>query len=93
VRRPSSGTAASSARCSPGDSIYLSQRERVAAVLESSDRERYVASLERLRDLDLDLLVPWAATEGQPFYTAADKADARRRIDAILERVRRGEDH
>jgi hypothetical protein len=37
--------------------------------------------------------VPWAATGGHPFYAETDKADARRRIDAILERVRRGEDH
>jgi glyoxylase-like metal-dependent hydrolase (beta-lactamase superfamily II) len=76
-----------------GDSIYLSRGEWVAAVLDSSDRERYVESLELLRDLDFDLLVPWAATGGEQFYTATDKADARRRIDAILERIRHGEDH
>ena len=76
-----------------GDSIYLRDGEWVAAVLESSDRERYVDSLELLREIDFDLLVPWAATGGHPFYAETDKADARRRIDAILERVRRGEDH
>jgi glyoxylase-like metal-dependent hydrolase (beta-lactamase superfamily II) len=76
-----------------GDSIYLRDGEWVAAVLGSSDRERYGESLELLRELDFDLLVPWAATGGQQFYAATDKADARRRIDTILERVRRGEDH
>ena len=76
-----------------GDSIYLRDGEWVAAVLESSDRERYVDSLELLREIDFDLLVPWAATGGHPFYAKTDKADARRRIDTILERVRRGEDH
>jgi glyoxylase-like metal-dependent hydrolase (beta-lactamase superfamily II) len=76
-----------------GDSIYLRDGEWVAAVLDSSDRERYVESLELLREVDFDLLVPWAATGGQPFYAETDKADARRRIDAIVERVRRGEDH
>jgi glyoxylase-like metal-dependent hydrolase (beta-lactamase superfamily II) len=76
-----------------GDSIYLRDGEWVAAVLDSSDRERYVESLELLREVDFDLLVPWAATGGQPFYAATDKADAGRRIDAILERVRRGADH
>jgi glyoxylase-like metal-dependent hydrolase (beta-lactamase superfamily II) len=76
-----------------GDSIYLRDGEWVAAVLESSDRERYVDSLELLREIDFDLLVPWAATAGQPFYAATDSADSRRRIDAIVERVRRGEDH
>ena len=37
-------------------------------------------------------LVPWAAS-GEWYYTPTDPADARRRIDAILERLRRGEDH
>jgi glyoxylase-like metal-dependent hydrolase (beta-lactamase superfamily II) len=76
-----------------GDSLYLREGEWVAAVLESSDRDAYIESLERIKDLDFDVLVPWAATAGQPFHAATDKADARRRIDAILERVRRGEDH
>ena len=76
-----------------GDSLYLREGEWVAAVLESSDRDAYIESLERIKDLDFDVLVPWAATAGQPFHAATDKADAGRRIDAILDRVRRGEDH
>ena len=74
-----------------GDTIYLSNGEWVAAVLESSDRASYVASLELMRDLDFDVLVPWIATRDQPFYAATDWANARRRIDAIVERVMRGE--
>ncbi len=58
-----------------------------------SDRGAYIASLELIRDLDFDVLVPWAATVGQPFHTVTDRADARRRIAAILERLRRGDDH
>jgi glyoxylase-like metal-dependent hydrolase (beta-lactamase superfamily II) len=73
-----------------GDTIYLDGGEWVAAVLESSDRERYVESLELLRDLEFDVLVPWASTD-EP-YAVTDPADARRRIDAILARVRNGED-
>jgi hypothetical protein len=76
-----------------GDTVYLDQGEWVAAVLESSDRARYVESLELIRELEFDLLVPWAATRGQPFYARTDAADTKRRIDAILERVRRGENH
>jgi glyoxylase-like metal-dependent hydrolase (beta-lactamase superfamily II) len=76
-----------------GDSLYLREGEWVAAVLESSDRDAYVESLERIKDLDFDVLVPWAATAGQPFHAVTDKADVGRRIDAILDRVRRGEDH
>jgi Metallo-beta-lactamase superfamily len=75
-----------------GDTIYLDDGEWVAAILDSSDRGRYVESLELIRELDFDVLVPWAATGGQPYYAVTSGADAQRRIDAILERVRRGED-
>jgi glyoxylase-like metal-dependent hydrolase (beta-lactamase superfamily II) len=75
-----------------GDTIYLDEGEWVAAVLPSSDQSRYVDSLELIRELDFDVLVPWAATAGMPLYTATDRADTQRRIDAILERVRRSED-
>ncbi len=75
------------------DTIYLSDGEWVATVLGESDRAAYIESLELLRDLDFDVLVPWAATKRQPCFARTDKPDARRRIGAILERVRRGEDH
>jgi glyoxylase-like metal-dependent hydrolase (beta-lactamase superfamily II) len=73
-----------------GDTIYLRDGEWVTAVLESSDRESYVTSLELIRELDFDLLVPWIATGGQAYHAATDSADARRRIDSLLERIRRG---
>jgi glyoxylase-like metal-dependent hydrolase (beta-lactamase superfamily II) len=76
-----------------GDSLYLRDGEWVAAVLESSDRDAYIESLERIKDLDFDVLVPWAASAGQPFRAITERTDAGRRIDAILERLRRGEDH
>jgi glyoxylase-like metal-dependent hydrolase (beta-lactamase superfamily II) len=75
-----------------GDTIYLSDGEWVAAVLESSDRAAYVRSLELIRELDFDVLVPWAASAGQPYYATTDRADTRRRVDAILKRVWNGED-
>jgi hypothetical protein len=75
-----------------GDTIYFRDREWVAAVLESSDREAYIRSLELIRELDFDVLVPWIASAGDPYHAITSKADAGRRIDAILERVRRGED-
>ena len=75
-----------------GDTVYLDEGEWVAAVLGSSDRAAYIESLELIRELDFDVLVPWAATAGQPPYAVTDRADARGRIDAIVERLRRGED-
>ena len=76
-----------------GDTIYLDDGRWVAAVLTSSDRQAYIGSLELIRDLDFDVLVPWAATRGGPYYATTSQAAARRRIDAILERLRRGEDN
>jgi Metallo-beta-lactamase superfamily len=75
-----------------GDTIYLSDGEWVAAVLPSSERGPYIQSLELIRELDFDVLVPWAAGSGQPFHAVTGRANAQRRIDAILARVRRGED-
>jgi len=77
-----------------GDSIYLREGEWVAVVLAgSSDRDAYIRSLALIRDLDFDVLIPWIATAGQPFHAITDRANARRRIDTILARLRRGEDH
>jgi glyoxylase-like metal-dependent hydrolase (beta-lactamase superfamily II) len=76
-----------------GDTVYLRRGEWVAAVLESSDRDAYIESLELIKELEFDVLVPWGATAGQPCHASTDKADAQRRIDAILERLRRGGDH
>ncbi len=74
-----------------GDTLFLGEDgEWIAAVLDSSDRPSYVESLELLRDLDFDVLVPWAARAGEPYLTTTSGADARRRIDAVLERLRRG---
>lgn len=74
-----------------GDTIYLDQGEWVAAVLASSDRAAYIESLELKKELDFDVLVPWAATAGEPPLAMVSRAEARRRIDAILDRVREGE--
>jgi glyoxylase-like metal-dependent hydrolase (beta-lactamase superfamily II) len=74
-----------------GDTIVLSDGDWVAAVLDSSDRDAYVESLELIRGLDFDVLVPWAASAHGPYLALTDADDARARIDAILERVRAGE--
>jgi glyoxylase-like metal-dependent hydrolase (beta-lactamase superfamily II) len=75
-----------------GDSLWLRDGEWVAAVLDSSDRDAYIESLGLIRELDFDVLVPWAATAGRPLHALTDTADARRRLDAIIERLRRGDD-
>jgi glyoxylase-like metal-dependent hydrolase (beta-lactamase superfamily II) len=76
-----------------GDTLYLRDGRWVAAVLGSSDRAAYLESLERIRGLDFDVLVPWAASAGDPYYAVTSNADARRRVNAIMDRIWRGEDH
>ena len=73
-----------------GDTIFLRDGEWVAAVLDSSDRATYLDSLGLIRELDFDVLVPWAASAGEQPYAVTSRADARRRIDALIERVRAG---
>jgi len=75
-----------------GDTIYLVDGEWVAAMLESSDRDEYLESLALLREIEFDVLVPWVASAGQPWFAETDRADTRRRIDAIIERLRAGSD-
>jgi glyoxylase-like metal-dependent hydrolase (beta-lactamase superfamily II) len=75
-----------------GDSLWLRDGDWAAAVLDSSDRDAYIESLGLLRELEFDVLVPWAATAGLPFHALTEPADARRRLDAIIARLRRGAD-
>ena len=83
-----------------GDTIFFPGGEWRALLLRSnapppldgvSDRERYLDSLELIRALDFDLLVPSLATAAQPYYEFVERSDAVRRIEAIIERVGRGE--
>jgi hypothetical protein len=61
----------------------------VAALLDSSDREDYIRSLELIRGLEFDVIVPWAASLDGSYYGFTDKSDTGRRIDEILEGMRR----
>jgi glyoxylase-like metal-dependent hydrolase (beta-lactamase superfamily II) len=74
-----------------GDSLYLRDGRWIVAVLEDSDREAYINSLGLIAELDFDVLVPWAASRDGPYYSLTSPAETRERIDAIIERLRRGE--
>lgn len=74
-----------------GDTFFFSWGAWRAAVLDGvSDRQRYIESLELIRTLDFDLVVPGIATAGEPYYEFVEKAEAEQRIDEILQRVRLG---
>jgi glyoxylase-like metal-dependent hydrolase (beta-lactamase superfamily II) len=73
-----------------GDSLMLDGEEWVAAVLDSSDVPAYRDSLALIAELDFDFLVPWASSVGGPAFARTDRAETRRRIDAVLARLRAG---
>jgi glyoxylase-like metal-dependent hydrolase (beta-lactamase superfamily II) len=70
-----------------GDTIFLSRGRWVTAVLESSDRERYRESLELIRGLDFDVLVPGIATADGPPYASVERDEIERRIDELVARI------
>lgn len=72
-----------------GDTIYLSGDRWRTAVLAGSDPERYAESLELIRGLDFDVLVPAIATAGDRPYALVDRDEVERRIDELIPRVRR----
>ncbi len=76
-----------------GDTVYFGKQGWVAALLGSSDRKAYIESLELIRSLDFDVLVPWAAPVGEPFHALTDKTNTQRCIGVIIDRLRSGEDH
>jgi hypothetical protein len=69
------------------DTVYLRDGEWAAAVLDSSDPGPYAESLALIRELDFDVLVPWAATAGGPWYAVTSQTHTGRRIDALLRRL------
>jgi glyoxylase-like metal-dependent hydrolase (beta-lactamase superfamily II) len=76
-----------------GDTVFFSRHTWRAAVLDGlSDGQRYIESLELIRSLDFDLVVPGIASAGQPYYEFVGRTETEQHIDEILERVRRGED-
>lgn len=70
-----------------GDTIYLVDGEWRAGLLESSDRTALLDSLLLIRELDFDVLVPWAATAGRPFVAHTDAGGTRKRIDALIDGI------
>lgn len=76
-----------------GDFVWIEHGEWKAVVLSPELRRDYLDSLALVREIDFDVLVPWGATDDGPSCTlVADRSEVRRRIDAIIDRVRSGGD-
>ena len=74
-----------------GDTLRIEHGDWRVTVLGSSDRAAYLDSLALLRELEFDVLVPWAATAGEPYIDVVSHAQSQQRFDAIIERVEAGE--
>ena len=57
------------------------------AVLDSSDPVRYRESLELIRGLDFDVLVPAISTAVDPPYEIVGRAEIEQRLDELIERL------
>lgn len=76
-----------------GDSVFVRGGEWVAALLDGvSDRDAYLASLALLGELEFDLLVPGVHPVGQPAWFAVEPGEGAQRLEAIAQRLARGED-
>ena len=75
----------------PGDTIMLRDGRWRAAVLGDSDRDAYIASLEKIRGLEFDVLAPWASHDGEPYFIHTTPGEARQQLGAMLDRIQAGE--
>lgn len=74
-----------------GDTIFFSRGRWVGAGIDGlSDRQPYIESLELIRELDFDVVVPGIASKGEPFVAHVGKSEAVQRIDEITTRLQRG---
>lgn len=71
---------------------YLNHSHEAMFASDWAGRPRSSGTAASIASCHFDVLAPWAGTRGYPPYALTDRADARRRLDAVLQRVRRGED-
>jgi len=76
-----------------GDMLWTQNGEWEVVMLGSSDRAAYLNSLALIRELDFDVLVPWAGVEGEPLIDIVSPDQVRERLDAIIARVNTGSNH
>lgn len=74
-----------------GDFVWIEHGEWKAVVLDEGLRGAYLESLALVRDLDFDVLVPWGVTDDGPCCSpVASHDEIVDRVDAVIDRVRRG---
>ena len=76
-----------------GDSVWLDHGIWRAVVLDPGGRQDYLESLTLMRDLDFDVLVPWGATQDEPYVAVVSRSEAREHLESIIQRVKAGGNH
>lgn len=74
----------------PGDAIWVQAGRWQAVVLGESDRAAYLASLALMLEIEFDMLMPWGTEAGQPAGYGVTPAEARRKLQAIIDRLASG---
>lgn len=74
-----------------GDFLCFEGDKLRTVILPSSNRDASVNSLQLIRDLDFDVLVPWVSIKGErPVYFVKDEEEKQKNIQNIIDRVRYG---
>ncbi len=76
-----------------GDFICFEGKRWRTVILGSSDREKSIESLEMVKELDFDVLVPWVTIKDEPlvYFLVENEYEKREQIQNIIDRVREGE--
>ncbi|WP_421879471.1 MBL fold metallo-hydrolase [Marinoscillum sp.] len=77
----------------PGDSIWFQNGEWKAVVLGDSDRSAYLDSLETMKKLDFDFMMPWGVEKGSPAGYAISRDQKIEIFDKIIERLEAGKNY
>lgn len=74
-----------------GDFLWFEGDKWRTVILPSSNRDASLNSLQLIRDLDFDVLVPWVSIKGErPVYYIKDEEEKQKNIQEIIDRVRDG---
>jgi glyoxylase-like metal-dependent hydrolase (beta-lactamase superfamily II) len=76
-----------------GDSVWLDHGSWSAVVLDPGARQEYLDSLALMRELDFDVLVPWGATQDEPYAALVSRSKAQEHLGSIIERIEAGGNH
>lgn len=74
----------------PGDSLWVKGGCWRAVPLAESDKDEYVQSLELMRGLDFDLLLPWGGEVGAPYGYAVSKDQAQAGFEQAMSQLKAG---